>query len=141
MKLSARSRYGTRLMLDLAEHYHNGPMHLTAVARHQGISVKYLEQIIIPLKKANYVKSLRGPKGGHILTKPPEEITIGEIVALLEDGASLAVCSENPGVCERASICPTRYIWQEAAQAMFGKLESITLADVANRAKAAEQGA
>jgi Rrf2 family iron-sulfur cluster assembly transcriptional regulator len=141
MKLSTRSRYGTRLMLDLAEHYHDGPLHLTAVARHQGISVKYLEQIIIPLKKANYVKSLRGPKGGHILARPPEEITVGEIVALLEDGASLAACSEDPGVCERAPICPTRHIWLEAAQAMFDKLHSITLAEAANRGKAEEQGA
>ena len=141
MKLSTRSRYGTRLMLDLAEHYLHGPLHLTAVARHQGISVKYLEQIIIPLKKANYVKSLRGPKGGHILARPPEEITIGEIVALLEDGASLAACSDNPTICERSATCLTRYIWREAAQAMFGKLQSITLADVVQRAKAEGQGA
>ena len=140
MKLSTRSRYGTRLMLDLAEHYHDGPLHLTAVARHQGISVKYLEQIIIPLKKANYVKSVRGPKGGHILAKPPEEITIGEIVALLEDGTSLVECSDNPMVCERSSFCATRYIWREAAQAMFDKLQSITLADLVSKAQAEAPG-
>ena len=71
MKLSAKSRYGTRLMLDMAQHYQEGPIHLATVAKRQGISVKYLEQIIIPLKKANYVKSVRGPKGGHTLAKPP----------------------------------------------------------------------
>ncbi len=136
MKLSTRSRYGTRLMLDLAEHYQAGPVHLSTVARDQGISVKYLEQIIIPLKKANYVKSVRGPKGGHILAKPPAEITIGEIVALLEDGASLSECTDNQMACERSQVCATRYIWREAAQAMFDKLESITLADVLSRAKA-----
>ena len=135
MKLSTKSRYGTRLMLELAEHFHEGPLHLTTVARHQGISVKYLEQIIIPLKKANYVKSVRGPKGGHILAKPPEAITIGEIVALLEDGASLVECSDNPMVCERSSVCATRYIWREAAQAMFDKLHAITLADVMQMAE------
>ena len=86
MKLSTRSRYGTRLMLDLAEHYLKGPIHLKAIALQQGISVKYLEQIIIPLKKAKYIQSVRGPKGGHILAKPPSEISIGEIVALLEEG-------------------------------------------------------
>ena len=122
MKLSTRSRYGTRLMLDLAEHYHKGPLHLNTIALRQGISVKYLEQIIIPLKKANYIQSVRGPKGGHILARPPEEITVGEIVALLEEGASLTECSDNPMVCERSPICSTRYIWQEAAQAMFDKL-------------------
>ena len=130
MKLSTRSRYGTHLMLDMAQHYHDGPIHLADVAKRQGISVKYLEQIIIPLKKANYVKSLRGPKGGHILAKPPEEITVGEIVALLEDGTSFVECSDHDGSCERSSTCLTRRLWKEAAQAMFDKLRSTTLADV-----------
>ena len=142
MKLSTRSRYGTRLMLDLAKHYQQGPIHLSTIAVQQGISVKYLEQIIIPLKKANYIQSVRGPKGGHVLARPPEEITVGEIVALLEEGASLAECSFNPKVCERSSICQTRYVWQEAAQAMFDKLNSITLADLLKTAqpRPADQG-
>jgi Rrf2 family transcriptional regulator, iron-sulfur cluster assembly transcription factor len=135
MKLSTRSRYGTRLMLELAQNYHHGPMHLSTIALQQGISVKYLEQIIIPLKKANYIQSVRGPKGGHVLARPPEEISVGEIVALLEEGASLAECSFNPKVCDRSSICQTRYVWQEAAQAMFDKLNSITLADLLKTAK------
>ncbi|MHB8069004.1 MAG: RrF2 family transcriptional regulator [Desulfobaccales bacterium] len=135
MKLSTRSRYGTRLMLDMAENYNNGPIHLVKIAQRQGISVKYLEQIIIPLKKAEYVKSVRGPKGGHVLAKPPEDITVGEIVALLEDGASLVECSNEESVCVRADICPTRHLWREAAQAMFGKLNSITLADLLNGTK------
>ena len=71
MKLSTKSRYGTRLMLDMAQHYQEGRIHLATIAKRQGISVKYLEQIIIPLKKANYIQSVRGPKGGHILAKPP----------------------------------------------------------------------
>ena len=132
MKLSTRSRYGTRLMLELAEHYQEGPLHLSAIALQQGISVKYLEQIIIPLKKAMYIQSVRGPKGGHILAKPPAEITVGEIVALLEDGASLTECSDNPKVCDRSPNCATRQLWQAAAQAMFDKLNSMTLADVLN---------
>ena len=141
MKLSTKSRYGTRLMLDMAQHYQDGPIHLAGVAKRQGISVKYQEQIIIPLKKANYIRSVRGPKGGHTLARSPEEITVGEIVALLEDGASLAACSDNPMVCERAPVCPTRDIWQEAAQAMFDKLQSITLADLLSRAKVKTPGA
>jgi Rrf2 family transcriptional regulator, iron-sulfur cluster assembly transcription factor len=140
MKLSTRSRYGTRLMLDLAEQYPKGPVHLSTIASQQGISVKYLEQIIIPLKKANYIRSVRGPKGGHILAKPPTEITVGEIVALLEDGANLTECVDNPEVCERSTICQTRYIWQEAAQAMFDKLRSITLADLLKTAKPSPPG-
>jgi Rrf2 family iron-sulfur cluster assembly transcriptional regulator len=141
MKLSTKSRYGTRLMLDMAQHYQDGPIHLADVAKRQGISVKYLEQIIIPLKKANYIRSVRGPKGGHTLARPPEEITVGKIVALLEDSASLTECSDNPMVCERSPVCPTRDIWQEAAQAMFAKLQSITLADLLSRTKVKAPGA
>jgi Rrf2 family protein len=137
MKLSTKSRYGTRLMVDMAEHYNQGPIQLGDIAKRQNISVKYLEQIIIPLKKANYIDSIRGPKGGHLLTRPPEEITVAEIVALLEESASLTDCSENAGVCERADFCPTRLVWKEASEAMFDKLQSITLADLANKAKAA----
>jgi Rrf2 family protein len=140
MKLSTRSRYGTRLLLDMAQHYEQGPIQLGEIAKRQDISVKYLEQIIIPLKKANYVLSVRGPKGGHFLAKPPEDITLGEIVALLEEGPSLVECSEHAEVCRRANICPTRLIWKEAAQAMFDKLDAITLADLAERARTAAQG-
>jgi Rrf2 family iron-sulfur cluster assembly transcriptional regulator len=141
MRLSTRSRYGTRLLLDMAQRYEQGPVQLGEIARRQEISVKYLEQIIIPLKKANYVLSVRGPKGGHYLAKPPAEITLGEIVALLEDGNNLVACSDHAEVCDRAEICPTRLIWKEVAQAMFEKLSSITLADLCQRAQTMGQGA
>src|SRR5208283_2861697 len=108
MKLSTRSRYGVRLVLDLALHADEGPVRLGSVAQRQGIGIKYLEQIIISLKKADYVKSVRGPKGGHLLTKPPEEITVGEIVGLLEGGLKLVKCVRYPEECERSSTCVTR---------------------------------
>ena len=135
MKLSTRSRYGTRLMLDMAQHYREGPLQLGDIAKRQEVSVKYLEQIIIPLKKAHYIESVRGRKGGHILTKPPEEITVGEIVALLEESSGLVECDKDNTVCERADICPTRLLWKEAYEAMFDRLEAITLADLVERAK------
>ena len=130
MKLSTRSRYGTRMLLDMAQHYNQGPVHLGDIAKRQNISLKYLEQIIIPLKKAHYVKSVLGPKGGHLLAKPPDQITVGEIVALLEEGINLVECTENPEVCDRAQTCPTRLIWREASHAMLDRLQAITLADL-----------
>jgi Rrf2 family iron-sulfur cluster assembly transcriptional regulator len=138
MKLTTRSRYGTRLMLDMAQHYREGPIQLGDIAKRQDVSVKYLEQIIIPLKKAHYIESVRGRKGGHILTKPPDEISVGEIVALLEEGTSLVACAEDTTVCERAASCPTRFLWKEASEAMFDRLAGITLADLVERAKAME---
>ena len=132
MKLSTRSRYGTRMMLDLAQHYDQGPVQIGAVSKRENISVKYLEQLIIPLKKANFVKSVRGPKGGHMLAKPPEEITVGEIVRILEGGINLSSCVENPEVCDRTTRCLTRGVWEEATKAMYDKLNSVTLSKMIN---------
>jgi Rrf2 family iron-sulfur cluster assembly transcriptional regulator len=115
-------------MVDMAQHCNEGPIHLKAIAKRQNISVKYLEQIIIPLKKANYVKSVRGKMGGHMLAKSPEEITVGEIVSLLEGGLRLTDCTANPEVCERSSTCLVRLLWKEVTEAIQEKLNSITLA-------------
>jgi Rrf2 family transcriptional regulator, iron-sulfur cluster assembly transcription factor len=130
MKFSTRSRYGTRLMLDMAQHHGQGPIQLGEIARRQNLSLKYLEQIIRPLKRANYIKSFRGSKGGHLLNKPPDQISVGEIVSLLEGGTFLTGCAQNPAQCERANDCLTRYLWIEAAQAMFNRLNQITFADL-----------
>jgi len=127
MKLSTRGRYGTRMMLDLAQHQDEGPVQIGDIAKRQDISVKYLEQLIIPLKKANYIKSVRGPRGGHMLAVSPEEITVGEIVKILEGGIDLTDCVGNPGICPRSGHCVTRDIWTEATQAMYDKLNAMTL--------------
>ena len=133
MKLSTKSRYGTRMILDMAQHYNEGPIQLGDIAKRQEISLKYLEQIIRPLKKANYVKSFRGPKGGHMLNKAPDKITVGEIVALLEGGPNLIHCAKNPESCSRADTCLTRLVWIEASKTIFVKLGGITFADLVDR--------
>ncbi len=130
MKLSTKSRYGTRLMIDLAEHGFDKFVQLKDVAKRQGISLKYLEQIVIPLKKANYLLSARGAGGGYKLSRPPEEITVGEIVALLEGGTCLVHCATEPEVCDRAPSCSTRNLWIETAEVLFGKLNSVTLSSL-----------
>ena len=127
MKLSTRSRYGTRMMLDLAKYYDEGPVRIGEIAKRQGISVKYLEQLIIPLKKANFIKSVRGPKGGHMLAKPPEEIAVGEVVKVLEGGLDLSACIENPDECKRSGSCLTKGIWEEATKVIYDKLNSTSL--------------
>ncbi len=127
MKLSARSRYGTRMIQELARDYDKGPVRIGEIAKRQNISVKYLEQLIIPLKRDNFIKSVRGPKGGHMLARPPAEITVGQVVRTLEGGIGLADCIENPHECERACGCITRNIWEEASNAMYDSLNAITL--------------
>jgi len=130
LKLSTRSRYGTRLMLDMAQRYNQGPIQLREISERQKISVKYLEQIVRPLKQAGYVQSARGPKGGHMLGKPPASITVGEIVALLEGSRELIPCAEKPEYCTLFDRCATRYVWMEASRAMYERLNSITLEDL-----------
>lgn len=128
MKLSTRSRYGTRMMVDLAQHYDQGPVQIRDIARRQAISVKYLEQLVIPLKKAGFIASVRGPKGGHLLSKPPETITAGDIVRVLENDIGLVQCIENPEACERIETCPTRDLWETATRTLYDQLNGVTLA-------------
>jgi Rrf2 family iron-sulfur cluster assembly transcriptional regulator len=135
MRLSTRSRYGTRMMLDLAKHYNEGPVQIGEIANRQDVSVKYLEQLIIPLKKANLIKSVRGSKGGHMLSKSPSKITIGQIVEVLEGGIQLSDCLESIDACNRSPSCLTRGIWKEATEAMCDKLNSIHLSEAIKTSK------
>jgi len=130
MKLSTRSRYGTRLMLDLASRYEEGPVQIGEIAKREDISVKYLEQLIIPLKKSGFVKSLRGPKGGHMLARDPRDITMGEVVRALEGGIDLTVCVEKPDECTRSSRCVARRLWEETTKVMYEKLNSVSLMEL-----------
>ena len=123
------------MMLDMAQHHDAGPVQIGDIAKRQDISVKYLEQLVIPLKKANYVKSVRGPKGGYMLAKPPEEITVGEIVKVLEGGVNLSDCIENPDICEKSTSCLTRGLWEEASRAVYETLNSVTLSEMIETGK------
>jgi Rrf2 family protein len=122
----------------MAQNQGDTPIQLGEIARRQNISLKYLEQIIRPLKRARYIKSFRGSKGGHMLNKPPDQITVGEVVALLEGGSILTHCSGFPEGCSRAEQCPTRFLWMEASNAMFARLNQITFADLLNSGKVAQ---
>jgi Rrf2 family protein len=130
MKLTTRSRYGTRMILDMAIHGHNGPVRIKDIAARQGVSVKYLEKLVRELKDAGFVRSRRGPRGGHELDKPLDSISVGDIVRALEGDLSLVECGGDGGPCPRLTDCLTRGVWLEAARAMHEKLDSITLADL-----------
>ncbi len=117
-------------MVELAKRYKDGFVQLSEVSKNQSISLKYLEQIVIPLKRAQYIKSARGAGGGYMLARPPENIRIGEIVVLLEGGGNLVECTSKPEVCNRHEDCRTREIWEETQKAMLEKLNSYTLSDL-----------
>ncbi len=130
MKLSTRGRYGMRLMVELAGNYGEGPLSMGAISRNQGIPVKYLEQLIIPLKKAGLIGSVRGPKGGHMLTKPPSRINVWEVISLLETRVLLLDCLNDPEVCEHIDDCLIRPVWGKAYNAMKRIFEETSLQDI-----------
>lgn len=135
MKLSTKGRYGTRLMLDLAMHFGQGPIFLREIASRQEISEKYLWQLIPPLKNAGLVSSTRGAHGGYILAKPPARITIKDIVSVLEGAICLVECVDNPSSCKRADTCASRDIWNETAVNILKTLASYTLEDMVEKQK------
>ena len=130
MKLSTRSRYGARILRDLARHDQQGPVQIGEISKRQDISVKYLEQLIRPLKQAELVESVRGPKGGHLLVKKPEEITLGQIVRLFEGQSDLVECVSSPEKCNMADDCQVRLAWRDATRVLYEKLDSTTIADL-----------
>ena len=131
MRLTTKSRYGTRLILDIAVYGKDKPVPLSDVSSRQNISVKYLEQITRKLKKAGIINSCRGASGGHMLAKSPDEISIGQIVRILEESMVIADCADQKkkicGVCNRADECLSRWVWVEAGRAMFDCLDKITI--------------
>ena len=135
MKLTTRSRYGTRMILDMALHGKDGPVRIKDIAERQGVSVKYLEKLVRELKQAGFVRSRRGPRGGHELAMPLEAVTVGGVVRTLEGELSLVECDADPGrTCPRLADCLTREVWAEASRAMHKALDAISLADLVARA-------
>jgi len=130
MRLSTRGRYGTRLMVDLAQHYADGPIPLAMIAKRQDLSAKYLEQLIILLKGAGLIRSVRGRSGGYMLARKPENISVGEIVETLEGKLAVVDCVLEPHLCYRAIECPTRHIWVGMTDVLKKQLFSLSLKDI-----------
>lgn len=117
-------------MLCLAENYGKGPLLLRSVSEQEGISLKYLEQLVIPLRSAGLIKSVRGAKGGYLLAKEPSAIKLLDFLDPLEGGVSLVECVDCPEICDRAEECRARKLWRTVQRAMTEKFSSITLADL-----------
>ncbi|MCK4363657.1 MAG: Rrf2 family transcriptional regulator [Candidatus Aminicenantes bacterium] len=132
IKLSTKGRYGTRLMQNLAQNYNNGneAVILKSVSDSEEISIRYLEQIVIPLKISRLVKSIRGAGGGYTLARRPSEIKVSEILHALEGSCCLVDCVEDPDYCDRIPICASYDIWEEASNLLKNYFDSITLQDL-----------
>ncbi len=130
MKLSSRTRYGIRAMLELALEYGKRPLQIKSIADREDISNKYLEQLIAMLKSAGLVRSVRGPRGGYMLAKPPQEILLKDIFVTLEGPISSVDCLEHSQFTPYCTDCATRQIWNEIQNAISKVLSSRTLKDL-----------
>jgi Rrf2 family transcriptional regulator, cysteine metabolism repressor len=133
MKLSTKGRYGTRALLDLAQHRSDEPVALKDIAERQQISLSYLEHLIAPLIAGGILRSVKGPKGGISLAKNPGEIKLSEIIQILEGSTAPVECVDNPTICPRSELCVTRDVWYEMKKAVNLVLESNTLQNLVER--------
>lgn len=137
IKLSTKCRYGVRLMVNLASHYKKGTeaVILKNISEEEEISVRYLEQIIIPLRVSRLLKSIRGAGGGYMLAKHPSKITLNEILEVLEGPICFVDCVDDEDYCDRISTCATYEIWKEASVLLRDYFQKTTLQDLVDIAE------
>lgn len=141
MRISSRSEYGTRALLELALRYGEGPIQSAEIAARQGIPENYLNQLLVTLRKGSFIRSLRGPQGGHLLARPPEEIDLGEVISVL-DGSTAPMSCADMGVaidCEFDSLCVLQDVWYRVKEAIDEVLNSTSLDDLCKSHREREQ--
>ncbi len=137
MKISTKGRYALRMLLDLAEHREDGYIALKDIAGRQGISKKYLEQIVPILNRSDLLRTNRGNQGGYMLVKTPDQYTVGEILRLTEGSFTPVACvGKNPEECARSAECPTLPVWQGLYKVISEYLDGITLQDILDQQNA-----
>ena len=135
MKISTKGRYALRMMVDLAVHSHGEWISLKEISERQNISIKYLEQIVSNLMRSGLLLSSRGPQGGYMLARKPEDYTVGEMLREIEGRLVPVACMESdPNHCLRYKQCPTIKFWEGLYKVVTDYVNSVTLADLARQA-------
>lgn len=129
MKLSTKGRYGVKAMVDLAIHYGEAPVSIKSISQRQNISEYYLEQLFSSLRKAKLIKSIRGAQGGYVLNKLPEEISVADVIDVLEGPIEISDCVEG-AICHNVDCCATRLLWQKIKTSIEEVTNSVTLKDI-----------
>lgn len=131
MKISTKGRYALRMLFDLASHYDEGFISLKEIAERQNISKKYLEQIVPLLNKSNLLRTNRGNKGGYMLARKANEITVADVLEATEGSLAPVACLEfEPNECPRAGDCSTLFVWEGLYSSIKKYLSSISLQDI-----------
>ncbi len=134
MKISTKGRYGLRMMIDIAMNQNEGPVSVRDIARRQSLSDKYLEQIITQANKAGLLKSIRGAGGGYQLSRPAKDISVGEILRVMEGSLSPVECvrerGAEPAPCQNAGECATYELWRDIKTAVDQVIDNRSLQDM-----------
>ena len=136
MRVSTKGRYALRMMLDLAIHDTGEYISLKDISERQGVTVKYLEQIVTALTRSGMVRSQRGNNGGYRLSRRPSEYTAGDILRVMEGSLSPIACVEEGGSCERSEDCAVQPFWNNFAKVINDYVDSVTLQDLKDQANA-----
>ena len=131
MKLSTKGRYGVKAMVELAINYGDTPLSIKTISGRQNISEYYLEQLFSPVRKAGLIKSIRGAQGGYVLNKEPKDITVADIMYVLEGPIEVADCVDG-ATCDNVDGCATRLLWGKIKRSIDDVLTSVTLQDIVN---------
>ncbi len=137
MKMSTKGRYGLRALIDLAQYSEKEPVSITSISARQGISERYLEQLMSKLKKAEIIKSIRGAGGGYTLAKPIEEISVGDVLRALEGNIEPVECSgiQSDSNCNSAGGCVSKIVWQRINDSVNEAVDGIMLQELVNESK------
>ncbi len=133
MKLSTRCRYGSRALIEIARNYGQKPTKRKEICRIQGLSNSYIENILISLKSAGIVDTIRGARGGYVLVRPPSQITLLDVTRALEGSQAPVECLDNPVLCERSGRCATQDVWREVQEAEEKVLKKTTISALLQR--------
>lgn len=138
MKLSTKGRYGLRAIVDLAVYSEEQPVSIREIAKRQNISVRYLEQLLSKLKKAGMIKSVRGAQGGYLLAKPPEDVSVGDVLRALEGDLIAVDCAElmdGSEECSGSRYCVTKTVWKKVNDNIQQTVDAILLSELIEESK------
>lgn len=141
MRLSTKGEYASRAMLELSLNYEKRPLHIREISRAQDIPQRFLEQILLSLKRAGYLRSRKGPNGGYFLSRPPAEITVAEVIRVMDGPLAPIDCVSVTAheVCPRESFCGLKWLWKEVRDSVALILEKTTFDLLAKRTRAARE--
>ena len=133
MKVSTKGDYGVRALVELAHHYGEGPVQSATIASRQEVPEPYLDQLLTTLRRAGFIRSVRGPHGGHALIREPREVKLSEVMEALEGSLAPIACVDDPESCTKSGGCVQRDVWEQVRDATRAILENVTIGDLAEK--------